>query len=113
MMRLLGPETSTEVKIAIIIAMVEACKELAGDNSKMKIIAAIVFGVMIQLGVVATEQVPVLAPWIDGIFSGLILGLSAAGFYRLGKRGGTAIVYSISAALAGYVPPSLLKKKPE
>lgn len=91
-MHLLNLATSPELTIAFIIAIVEAFKAIAGDNGKMPIIFAVVLGILFQLGVVTSEQFPVLAPWIDAIYTGAAIGLSAAGFYRLGKRAGKAVL---------------------
>lgn len=115
-MHLLNLATSPELTIAFIIAIVEAFKAIAGDDGKLPIILAVVLGVIFQLGVVTSEQFPVLAPWIDSIYTGIAIGLSAAGFYRLTKRAGKAVLNTVmtTAALrAGVTPVSSATKKTE
>ena len=97
---MLNPDTPISLKIALIVAIVEAFKALAGENSKMSIILAVIIGVITQLAATASVQFPVIAPWIDAMYSGIELGLGAAGFYRLTKRGGTAIARGVARSLS-------------
>ncbi len=74
--------------VALIVAVVEAVKTI-GVNGKWSVLVAVIGGMALSLGLDLLPE-PTLM-----VLRGLMLGLAAAGLYRVGKRAGTAVVERI------------------
>ena len=74
--------------IPLIVAVIEALKEF-GIKGKWSILAAVVLGMAISLGLDLVPDYALL------VLRGLMLGLAGPGLYNLGKRAGGAIVAKI------------------
>lgn len=66
--------------LIIVVGLVEFSKKL-GAQGNLCIVLAVVYAVAIMLLVQIAEVIPVVAPWIKTVFTGLALGLSASGLY--------------------------------
>ena len=76
--------------LPFIIAVVEALK-LFGINGRWSALAAILLGVGLSFGL---DFVPEA---MAHLVRALMLGLAAAGFYRIGKRAGSAALEALSS----------------
>lgn len=76
--------------IAIVVAMVEFLK-VWGVNGKWSALAGFLLGVGVSLGVDFAPDA------MQYVIRALLLGLSVPGFYRLGKRAGTAAIDALKA----------------
>ena len=97
-----------EVKIAIVVALVEVFKYLFGSENKSAVLVSIFSGIVIEIAVALGKTFPELIPWVDHAFGGVLIGLIASGFYRLTKRGVNGIVEA--AARAVLAIPTQAKK---
>lgn len=77
--------------IPLLIAVVEALKEF-GIGGTWSVLAGILLGVGFSLGM---DFVP---DAMLHVIRALMLGLAVPGFYRLAKRGGSAVVRAIEGA---------------
>jgi hypothetical protein len=78
-------EMSPLLILAIIAGLVEFAKKLGvtGNGSLiMSLVLGVVFGIIFQL----MELFPVISPWVQVVFFGLLFGLAASGLYDLGKK---------------------------
>ena len=71
--------------MAIIVGLVEVLKAF-GIPSKWCLVISIITGVALGALIEAIFQYPQMGPWLVAVIKGLVLGLSATGLYKAGKR---------------------------
>ena len=71
--------------IAIIVGVVEYFKSL-GLPTRYAPLLAMSLGIVTGLVVEAVNTYPTISPWVTAVVSGLAVGMSATGLYKIGSR---------------------------
>ncbi len=71
--------------LLLVTGLVEFCKKL-GLSGQWCVVAAVCFGVLVMLVQQLAVVYPQIAPWMQAVFWGVIIGLAAAGLYDVVKQ---------------------------
>ena len=71
--------------IVVIVAIVEFIKLIGGVEGNKAIVASIIVGLILSIGIHVAELLPQFKEWWEVVLAGILLGLAASGLFDAGK----------------------------